>query len=86
MSMSKRAITSGSKVLVIDDFMRGGGSVVGISEMVQEFGSTVCGVGVAIASVVPEKKKVDDYTCLVYIDDIIKEDKSIRLIPNKNLF
>lgn len=46
--MSKRAIAPGAKVLIIDDFMRGGGSIVGISEMIGEFSGTVVGVGVAI--------------------------------------
>ena len=40
MSMSKRAIAPGAKVLIIDDFMRGGGSIVGISEMIGEFSGT----------------------------------------------
>lgn len=57
MSMSKRAIRPGAKVIVIDDFMRGGGSVTGISEMINEFGGSVVGVGVAISSKEPVKKE-----------------------------
>lgn len=86
MSLSKRAIANGSRVLIIDDFMRGGGSVVGISEIVGEFGGTVVGVGVAIASLKPEEKKVKDYTCLVYIDDIAPDAKTINLIANDKIF
>lgn len=86
MSMSKRAIASGSRVLIIDDFMRGGGSVIGISEMTAEFNASVVGVGVAIASLKPEQKKVDDYTCLVYIDDIPTDGKEIPLKPSENIF
>lgn len=86
MSMSKRAISNGGKVLIIDDFMRGGGSVVGISEMTGEFGAEVVGVGVAIASLKPEQKKIKDYTCLVYIDDIAPDAKEITLLPSENIF
>ncbi len=86
MSMSKRAIASGSKVLIIDDFMRGGGSVVGISEMAAEFNASVAGVGVAIASLSPEHKKVEDYTCLVYMGDIPAGSKEIPLFPNTDIF
>ena len=86
MSMAKRAITPGSKVLIIDDFMRGGGSIVGISEMIGEFNGSVVGVGVAIASLTPEKKKVHDYTCLVYLGDIHAEEKKITILPNDSIF
>ena len=86
MSMSKRAIASGSKVLIIDDFMRGGGSVVGISEMAAEFNASVVGVGVAIASLSPEHKKVENYTCLVYMGDIPAGGNEIPLFPNTDIF
>ena len=83
--MAKRAITPGSKVLIIDDFMRGGGSIVGISEMIGEFNGSVVGVGVAIASLTP-RKKVHDYTCLVYLGDIHAEEKKITILPNDSIF
>ncbi len=86
MSMSKRAIVPGAKVLIIDDFMRGGGSIVGISEMIGEFSGTVVGVGVAIASLTPEKKKISDYTCLVYLGKIHAEEKKISILPNDSIF
>ncbi len=82
MSMSKRAIAPGAKVLIIDDFMRGGGSIGGISEMIGEFSGSVVGVGVAIASLAPEKKKVRDYTCLVYLGDVSSEERKISIYPN----
>ena len=85
MSMSKRAVKLGCKVLIIDDFMRGGGSIVGISEMIGEFGGSVVGVGVAIAGIEPEKKKIKDYTCLVYLGDVDIESKKIDIFPNENL-
>lgn len=86
MSMSKRAIEPNAKVLVIDDFMRGGGSIVGLSEMIKEFGGTIVGTGVAIASVEPERKKVENYSCVVFLGDISHENKTIELMPNENIF
>lgn len=86
MSLSKRAVKPGAKVLVIDDFMRGGGSVVGISEIIGEFGGSVVGVGVAIAAMKPEEKKIKDYTCLVYIDDANPDSKLMPLFPNTDIF
>lgn len=86
MSMSKRAIITGSKVLIIDDFMRGGGSVTGISEMISEFGGTVVGVGVAIVATEPEIKKVDDYASVISLGKVSSEEKIIEARPNRNLF
>lgn len=86
MSMSKRAIKTGSKVLIIDDFMRGGGSVTGITEMIGEFGGTVVGTGIAIAALEPRVKKVSDYTSIVYLGNVSSEDRIIEAIPNESLF
>jgi len=86
MSMSKRAIKPGSKVIIIDDFMRGGGSLIGITEMVNEFNSEVIGIGVAISSLKPEKKKISNYVSLINIGDIDNENRIIHLIPNNAIF
>ncbi len=86
MSMSKRAIEPESKVLVIDDFMRGGGSISGISEIIGEFNGTVVGVGVAISGLEPKKKKIDNYTALVFLGEIDEENKKITVLPNNDIF
>lgn len=86
MSMAKRAMAPNSKVLIIDDFMRGGGSIVGIKEMIGEFNCEVCGIGVAISSTTPEKKKISQYTTIVYLEDISVEKKEIRLKANDSIF
>ena len=86
MSMSKRAIAEGSKVLIIDDFMRGGGSVTGISEMIGEFGGTVTGVGIAIVAREPQVKKINDYSCVVHLGKVSQEERIIEAVPNLELF
>lgn len=83
MSLSKRAITPHSKVIVIDDFMRGGGSVNGISEMIREFDSEVVAVGVAIAVQNVEKRKVKDYISFVEIGEVDNENKHIEVFLTK---
>ena len=86
MSMSKRAIRPGARVIVIDDFMRGGGSITGISEMIGEFGGSVVGVGVAISSKQPVKKKVSDYVAIVFLGDVDEEARTIDVSPNTDIF
>lgn len=86
MSISKRAVVPGSKAVIIDDFMRGGGSIRGITDILSEFDVTVVGTGIAIASVLPEKKKIEDYTAVVFLGEVDEEKRTIEVFPNRQLF
>lgn len=86
MSISKRAVVPGSKAIVIDDFMRGGGSIKGIEEILGEFDVSVVGVGLAISSIAPEKKKIKDYTSIIYLGDVDEQLKKIDVFPNNQIF
>lgn len=86
MSVSKRAALTGSKALIIDDFMRGGGSVRGISDILAEFSTETVGIGIAIANSTPERKKVADYTALVYLGNVDEETKNVDVAPNSQIF
>lgn len=61
MSLPRRAATAGQRALIVDDFMRAGGSVKGLSDLMREFGVSVEGVAVFVATRVPERKLVDRY-------------------------
>ena len=86
MSISKRAVKPGSKAIIIDDFMRGGGSTRGIADILAEFDISVVGTGIAIVSPEPEKKRIDNYTPVVYLGKVDEENKIINVYPNKNIF
>jgi len=85
MSIAKRAVEPGHKAIIIDDFMRGGGSLKGIKDILGEFDVETVGIGVAIESRIPEKKKVKDYISVLIIDDIDEEDKVIYIRPNNTI-
>ena len=85
MSIAKRAVRPGSKAIVIDDFMRGGGSLKGIEDILGEFDIETVGVGVAIVMKAPERKKISDYTPVLIIDDIDEENKLISVRANTDL-
>ncbi len=85
MSIAKRAVKPGSKAIIIDDFMRGGGSLKGIQEILGEFDIETVGIGVAIEMKAPEKKKVSNYNSILIIDDIDEESKVISIRPNESL-
>lgn len=86
MSVSKRALIPGSKAIIIDDFMRGGGSIRGISDMLTEFEVEVSGIGVVIASMEPQKKKIKEYLPLLYLGNVDEDTKKIELFPNIQIF
>lgn len=70
MYMSKRAIKNNSNVLIIDDFMKAGGTAKGIVEMMKEFDSKVVGIGVMIATKEPEEKLVSDYISVLQLNKV----------------
>lgn len=86
MSIAKRAVEPGTNAIVIDDFMRGGGSIKGIKDILSEFNVSVVGVGIAIVSVAPEKKTIDDYTPIVWLGDVDENKKIINVYPNNEIF
>lgn len=73
MSLSKRAIAAGSKAIIIDDFMRQGGTLKGIEDMLSEFDAKAVGFGsVIVASSKKEKtlnKKISDFFALITLTE-----------------
>ncbi|MDR3280725.1 MAG: pur operon repressor [Synergistaceae bacterium] len=65
MYLGTRFINPPSRVLIIDDFMRGGSTAAGMLLMVREFSASVVGVGVFIASADRDKRSVTDYRSLL---------------------
>lgn len=84
MSLPRKAVKPGSKVILIDDFMRGGGTIKGMIELMNEFGAEVIGKGVFISTTNPIKKMVNDYISLIQIDVINNEVVSVE--PNLQTF
>lgn len=68
MSLPRRAVKPNSKVILIDDFMRGGGTIKGMTDLMSEFGAEVIGTGVFISTMKPEEKMVKDYISLIQLD------------------
>ena len=65
MYLGTKFITSSSRVLIVDDFMRGGSTAAGMLLMAREFNASVAGIGVFISSGDRGKKCVTDYKSLL---------------------
>lgn len=83
MSVSKKSMVPGAKAIIIDDFMKGGGSARGMTEMLSELDVKTVGIGVLIATKEPEKKMVDEYFPIMYLEDSTDNNKGIKIIPNQ---
>ncbi|MCM3588572.1 pur operon repressor [Mesobacillus maritimus] len=79
MVLSKRSISEGSKVLIVDDFMKAGGTINGMIDLLQEFSATVAGIAVLVESEEIEERLVDDYLSLVRLSDVNVKEKKISV-------
>ncbi|MBS4179736.1 pur operon repressor [Lederbergia citrea] len=79
MSLSKRSLKEGAKVLIVDDFMKAGGTVNGMVNLLAEFNATVAGIAVLVESEFPEERLVNDYISLVELSDVDLKEKRINV-------
>ena len=65
MSLARRTVKAGQRALIIDDFVKGGGTLRGMCDLMGEFSVEVVGIGVVIATAEPVKKRVDGINALL---------------------
>ena len=82
MALTRRAVTPGQRALIIDDFMKGGGTLRGMHDLMKEFSVEVIGTGVVIATAVPEKKRVDGVTALMVLREVNREKGCAAVTPS----
>ncbi|MGO1923872.1 MAG: pur operon repressor [Jeotgalicoccus sp.] len=70
MVLSKRTLKEGSNVLVVDDFLRAGGSITGVTNLMEEFNATVVGVSVLVEAKEVANRRFNDYTSLLKVSEI----------------
>lgn len=70
MVLSKRSLPANSNVLIVDDFLRGGGSAAGLRSLIKEFDCEVAGIAFVAERVCNGPKKInnDEYTSLFKVD------------------
>lgn len=85
MELSKRSLKRGSHVLVVDDFMKGGGTVNGMKSMIEEFESELVGITVFAEGAFDGRRMVEDYTSLLKVDSVNTIDKTIHISPGNYL-
>lgn len=82
MTLPLRAIGPGSRVLFIDDFLRGGGTARGVFDLMREFRAEVVGIGVLIETAQPKEKLVSRYISLTEFSGT-NEQGEVLISPSK---
>ncbi len=79
MSLAKRSLKPGSNVLIIDDFMKAGGTIRGMMDLTEEFQCTVAGAGVLMEAVHEKEKLVDNYVSLTKLSSVDAKGRKIQV-------
>lgn len=81
MSLSRRAMREKSRVLIVDDFMKAGGTIQGMVDLLAEFDAEVAGVGVLVESgeVGNEERLLHDYISLANLTAVDSRSKQITV-------
>jgi len=70
MTLPLRAVPAGGKALFIDDFVRGGGTVRGVFDLMREFRAEVVGVGVLVEAAVPRELPPTRFVSLIVYEGV----------------
>lgn len=83
MSLARRALKEQSHVLIIDDFMKAGGTIQGMMDLLFEFNATVAGVGVFVESGEIElgERLFEDYISLAKLTAVDMRTKQAKVVP-----
>ncbi len=79
MLLSRRSLKEGSKVLIVDDFMRAGGTINGMINLLQEFNCELAGIAVLVEAEKTGERLVDDYLSLIKLSDVDVKNKKITV-------
>ena len=83
MALARRAVAPGQRALIIDDFMKGGGTLQGMVDMMKEFQAEVVGVGVMIATSEPQVKRVEGARSLLVLEGFEPDTGRAIIHPSK---
>ena len=81
MAMPIRSIQRNANILLVDDFMKAGGTAKGMADLMSEFEVNIIGIAVVLATKEPKRKLIKDYYTLVEFDGVDEAKKLIKINP-----
>ncbi|KIS04159.1 pur operon repressor [Paucilactobacillus wasatchensis] len=85
MELSRRSLQQGARVLVVDDFMKGGGTLNGMASLIKEFDATLIGMTVFAEGEFSGDRLVKQYTSLIKVNAVNPNDQTIEAQPGNYL-
>lgn len=85
MELSRRSLKQKSRVLIVDDFMKAGGTINGLQNMLLEFDATLVGTVVFAAADFKGERLVSDYLSLLSVDKVDVATRTIQVAPGNFL-
>jgi purine operon repressor len=79
MLLAKRSLKEGSRVLIVDDFMKAGGTINGMISLLEEFQASYAGIAVLVESEEVENRLITQYTSVVRLSNVDLQEKSISV-------
>jgi purine operon repressor len=83
MSLPRRALVAGARVLLVDDFLKAGGTARGLMDLMDEFGAEVVGLAVLIETSEPAHKLVEGQLSLLRLT--VAADGVASVVPAPDL-
>lgn len=83
MYIGTRQMRRGCRVLIVDDFMRGGSTASGMLLMAKQFDAEVAGIGVFIAYDKPKEKTVPNYRSLLTLKHSSEGQNRLAVTPGR---
>ncbi len=68
MALARRAVKAGQKALIVDDFLKGGGTAKGMVDLMREFSVEVVGMSFVMATLTPAKKRISGEKALMTME------------------
>ena len=80
MTLARRSLTAGKRVLVVDDFMKAGGTIQGMINLLDEFQANLAGIGVFVESEETEERLVEEYVSMLKLAKVSEKEKKIEIV------
>jgi purine operon repressor len=81
MSLSRRSMPQGAKVLLVDDFMKAGGTAKAVVDLMGEFDVQVVGCGIFMDTAEPQEKMIGDYLSLATLREVNEQSRQVEVVP-----
>ena len=79
MFLSKRSLKPKSRVLIVDDFLNGGGPISGMISLLKEVESELVGVAVFAENAQKEREHLFDYKSLLTVSEIDVKNNLVKV-------